>query len=432
MKKILTLFAMVITTAAAAQRVQFFASINKFTAINDYMAANFDPLVNKYIYTSADLQKLEEISKHLDNYSEDPSLGPDYYGYVKTCVANYYYMAASLVQRSRGFYDNRQLKDFTLNYLHKSIATETSYNHLAFSNTLKLTTVTNVEVDMKTGQLITSNTTGTHSVKPLFIRSYKNMAFIQESDNMPDSALANYLRWIDMGHEWWAVDHFTKEELSDVLTDMNRMAAKAHSFSQEYMRFCLLSLLAPAIKDQWDAPLSAIDKEVIQKIYRLVDLAVASSGDIKYSGSLAPESALNRLDYATMVTPFYKLDKAGKLSQTDRTPKSLFTDCFYILKTRTLGTNINQMLETLVKDCFTAYMQYWFKEKTEYQKKQLSQWDYGNLLWYRALAQQYPIDEEALKLLEERIKYCSKKFKKDGPRAVYYKEQLMYMPDQYK
>lgn len=138
MKKIVALLSLIVATAASAQKVHFFAAINKFAAINNYMAANFDPFVGRNIFEKADLDRLNEVSNHLDAYSEDPSLGPDYYGYVKTCVANYYYIAANLIQHARGFYDNRQLKDFALNYLRRSIATETGYDHLAFSNTLNL------------------------------------------------------------------------------------------------------------------------------------------------------------------------------------------------------------------------------------------------------------------------------------------------------
>lgn len=262
------------------------------------------------------------------------------------------------------------------------------------------------------------------------MRSYKNIALIQESDNMPDSALQNYLNSIDVGYAWRPLDHFTKEELSEALSDLNRLASNAHYFSQGYMSFCLLSLHAAAIKDYWDAPLSAVDKDIIQKIYRLIDLAIASPVGIRYSGSLASDDALDRLDYATMVAPFYKLDRADKLSMTDYTPPSLFVDCFYILKTRSLGADMNQMLETLVKDCFTGYMNHLFKDNKQYVKKNLSQWDYGNLLWYKSLAAQYPIDEQASNLLDERIKYCSRKFKKEGPRSVYFKERLMFVPGQ--
>ncbi len=431
MKKITACFLFcTVTIFASAQKVHFFAAINKFNAVNDYMAANFDPLVGKAVFTKADLDRLDEISNHLDAYSEEASLGPEYYGYVKTCVANYYYIAASIIQHARGFYDNRQLKDFAMNYFKRSIATETSYNHLAFSNTLKFTSTTDVDMDMKTGDIISHNVTNTHSVNAAFMGSYKNIALIEESDDMPDSALASYLRWINVGYAWRPLDHFTMDELSDALTDLNRVAPKAHYFSQDYMAFCLLSLHAPAIKEYWDSPLKEIDKEVIQKIYRLIDIAIASPGSVQYSGSLASDDALDRLDYAAMITPFYKLDKAGKLSMSDYTPSSLFIDCFYILKTRTLGADINQMLETLVKDCFTGYMDHLFKGNTLFVKKNLSEWDYGNLLWYKSLAAKYPIDEEATKLLEERIKYCSKKFKKEGPHAVYFKERLMFKPEQ--
>lgn len=429
MKKLATLLLLtLISIQLTAQGQHFFADINKFGDINDYMDKKFIPVRESGNFDKKGLAKLEEISKHLEAYSEDPSLGSTYYGYVKRCLANYYYIAGRMLQNCRGFYQNRELKDFATNYFRRSIATETSYNHLAFSSSLKFTFIDDVSVDMQNGGIHTQGTKATYTVKSSLAGAHKYLSIIQLSDDMPDSALMNYVTSLDVTYGWRPLEHFTKQELSAVLSELASFADKCHNFNRDYVQFCLLSLQAVGVKESWDYKRQPIDIEVAEKIDHLVSLAARSSSNIQYAGDLA--YSLDLLDCDLMVPPFYHLDIAGKLSYTEYAAIGLVRCCTYLLKTKQASDSTRLMMETLIKDNFVGYMENKFRDDDQLDKKRVTEYGYGELLWYQSLADKYPVSDKAGKLLDERIKNCRKKFKDKGPRPFSYKETVLFVPPQ--
>ncbi len=388
-----------------------YPNINKFSDINDYVSGNLGPYQGKKNITQEDLKLFEQVSRHIDDYS-NTSLGPDYYGPAKRAQSNIYYFLGSTLLNSDGFFDNPALMNVALNYFDKSISTENSYNHDAFSPSLQVKTTIESHVDMKTGDYHSTNSYENYNPQPLFLLAYRGKAFIFNTQNKPDSALVSYMKSATMDNDLNRIDDYPIGRLLGAFDDLEKLAVKAHYFDQDYINYCIHFLGKVATKPYPDSKTEIANATIATQLNFLISLAAEAPQDIKYKIELPNLDALARWDYQLMIPPFYALDKAGKISYKGWEAKRYVKAFNQVLEEQQVDDTTRQMLQTLLKNSFAGYMQYNFNDDDDFKKQNLKYVENcKELQWIKTLSEKYPIDATSQKLLDDKMKNCAKWFK---------------------
>lgn len=416
------------STRAAATKAPLvlYPELNKFVDINAYVTKNLGAIYGNKNITQNELNQLAEIGRHIDAYSDDPLIGPKFYGTVKRIQSNYYYIAGTIIAGAYGFDNNPVLIDSALHYYKKSIEVEKSYNHLAFPPDLNITRTVDVSVDPATGDYHTSTASEHHRYNEGYKKAYRGIAYIQQHRNQPDSALVNFLvSYLGDNGDGKSLNDYSMKELSDFLKELTIFANKAQLFNQTYIDLCVWILGKTAVKAYPDSKRDAEKAAIVAQVNHLVSLAVQSPRSIQYKADFPFPDVIHRWDDGLMIPAFYALDKAGKLSYQGYEAKRFVLASFYLLKNKQLDEDTRGMLELLLKDNLLGFSQNKFKTGDEFDKRRLTRYTYGELLWYQSLSEKYGFDEAAKALLDKRIKQCSSKFGKEGPMPFYYHETIL-------